>query len=153
MSAGPFQSKRNFDSDPDSDRTRFLLVQRITNQFWRTWTNVYFPTLLRRQKWHHAERNLKVGDVCVMKDSNVVRGEWRKCRVSAVFPDNQGHVRNVKVILPRSQTEGSTKYRSDTARGEVDRHVSNLIVIVPNDEDEGQDEADKGQAELEEPGE
>ena len=88
-----------------------------------------------------------------MKDSNVMRGEWRMCRVSAVFPDSKGHVRNVKVMLPRSQPEGSTRYRSDTARSEVDRHVSNLIVIVPNDEDEDQEEVDKEQAELEEPGE
>ena len=114
--------------------------------------NLYFPTLLRRQKWHYTERNLKIGDVCVMKDSNAVRGEWRRCRVSDVFPDQQGDVRNVKVILPRSQPQGSKKYRSDTARGEVDRHVSNLIVIVPNDDDKSDDEEDKNisdQAELE----
>ena len=143
--------ERNFDSDPDSDRTRFPLVQRITNQFGRTWTNVYFPTLLRRQKWYHAERNLIVGDVCVMKDSNVVRGEWRKCRVSAVFPDNKARVRNIKVILLSSQAKGSTSY--NTVKGKVDSHASNVIVIVPNVEDKGQGEAHKDQAELEKPGE
>ena len=31
--AGPFQSKMDFDQDPNSDRTRYLLVQAITNQF------------------------------------------------------------------------------------------------------------------------
>ena len=88
-----------------------------------------------------------------MEDPNEIRGELMMYRVSAVFPDNKNHVRNVKVMLPRSQPEGSTRYRSNTARIEVDRHVSNLIMIVPNDKDKDQEEAGKGQAELEEPGE
>ena len=53
------------------------------------------------------------------------------------------------------QPQGSKKYRSDTARGEVDRHVSNLIVIVPNDDDKSDDDEDKNisEAELEKAGE
>lgn len=150
ISAGPFQSKRKFDKDPESDRTRFLLVQKITNQFWRNWMNLYFPTLLRRQKWHFKERNLKIGDVCVMKDSNALRGDWKRCRVSAVSPDKQGNVRNVKVLLPRKpQPKGPKNYRSDIARGEVDRHVSNLIVIVPNDDDTNDDNNDDVSEEVE----
>ena len=49
------------------------------------WTNLYFPTLLRRQKWHHLERNLCIGDVCIVKDRNALRGEWKHARVSDVF--------------------------------------------------------------------
>ena len=145
ISSGPFQSKVSFQNDPESDRTRFLLVQKITCQFWRNWTNIYFPTLLKRQKWHHEQRNMRIGDVCLLKDSNSVRGEWRMCRVSQVFPDSQGRVRNIKVILPRSGQDQSAAYKGDAARSEVSRHVSNLIVIVPAEEVE-----DSG---LEKPGE
>ena len=68
--AGPFQSKMDFDQDPNSDRTRYLLVQAITNQFWRKWTTTFFPTLLRRARWHHTQRNLCIGDVCLLRDQN-----------------------------------------------------------------------------------
>ena len=110
INSGPFQNKANFDHDPKDDRTRFILVQKITDQFWKTWTDLYFPTLLRRQKWHHKERDMKIDDVCVMKDSNTMRGEWRLCRVIEVYPDKEGVVRNVKVIAaPPSKTDGTSK--------------------------------------------
>ena len=70
------------------------------------------------------------------------------CRVSQVFPDNQNRVRNVKVMLPRSGQDSSTKYRADTARGEVDRHVSNLIVIVPMEEKEHDETGKPGECEA-----
>ena len=143
INSGPFQDKTNFDHDPKTDRTRFLLVQKITDQFWKNWTDLYFPTLLRRQKWHHKERNMNIGDVCVMKDSNAMRGEWRLCRVVQVYPDKEGVVRNVKVIAaPPGKTDGSSKYNKDIAMVELKRHVSNFIVIHPqadgvNDDDTG----------------
>ena len=70
------------------------------------------------------------------------------CRVSQVFPDNQNRVRNVKVMLPRSGQDGSTKYRADTVRGEVDRHVSNLIVIVPMEENKHDTTGKPGECEA-----
>ena len=155
INSGPFQSKSSFTRDPNSDRTRFLLVQKITDQFWRNWTNLYFPTLLKRQKWHNTKRSLKVGDVCLLKDSNAMRGDWRMCRVSEVMPDEEKIVRNVKVEMPRSQPDGSKKYKLGAARSEVTRHVSNLITIMETKED-GESESSEGDnenAELGKPGE
>ena len=134
ISSGPFQSKTSFDQDPNSDRTRFLMVQKITNQFWTNWTKLFFPTLLRRQKWHHSVRNVRKGDVCVIKDQNAMRGEWRMARVIETYPDEHGVVRNVKLISPPPGLDGSRDYRSP-AMSELERHVGNLVVIVPNDDD------------------
>ena len=41
----------------------------------------YFPTLIVRQKWHVATRNVKLGGVVLVQDSNVVRGRWRLAEV------------------------------------------------------------------------
>ena len=42
-----------------------------------------------------------MGDVCLLKDSNTVRGEWRLCRVKEVMPDINKKVRNAMVsVLP-----------------------------------------------------
>ena len=139
ISQGPFLKKIIYDHSPESDKTRFLLIQKITNQFWKNWTNLYFPTLLRRQKWHYKERNLKCGDICVMKDSNAVRGEWKLCKVAETYPDENNVVRNVKVLMPPPNlTDGSKDYKKGIAMIEVKRHVSNLIVIVPNENDDNE---------------
>ena len=100
INAGPFQSKDDFSQDPNTDRTRYLLVQKLTEQFWEIWQKTYFPTLILRQKWHHEERNLTIGDVCMVRDSNALRGEWKICRVKEVYPDQEGKVRNVLVVTP-----------------------------------------------------
>ncbi len=134
VNSGPFQKKIDYDVDPDSDRTRFLLVQKITNQFWKVWTKLFFPTLLRRPKWHYEKRNLCVDDVCVLKDSNALRGEWRLCRVKKTLPDDDGRVRNVVVTVPPpslSLLKGD-QYPKKLSMIDLDRHVRNLIVIVPS---------------------
>ena len=72
ISAGPFEAKVPLDGSTVSYKSVFLKVQRITDQFWKTWQKVYFPTLLIRQKWHHQKRNLRLGDICKLRDSNLV---------------------------------------------------------------------------------
>ena len=37
ISSGPFQSKEAFDDDPRKAKSRFLKVQRITDQYWKIW--------------------------------------------------------------------------------------------------------------------
>ena len=78
------------------------------------------------------KRNLSVGDVCLLRDSNALRGEYRMCQVIRVFPDEDGTVRNVEVKVSVKE-DGSKKLKSQPL-SVVKRHVSNLIVIVPSDE-------------------
>ena len=135
VNSGPFQSKEDYDLDPNSDRTRYLLVQKITDQFWKVWTKLYFPTLLRRPKWHHEQRNMMVGDVCLLQDSNAIRGEWRMCKVKKVMPDSDGKVRNVVVTVPPPSLKlmKGTKYPAKLNMNDLDRHVGSLIVIAPKE--------------------
>ena len=131
ISAGPFQPNGIFTNNPEEAKSRFLLVQAITAQYWKRWIEVYFPTLLIRQKWHVEKRNMKVGDICLLKDSNALRGEWKLVRVSETYPDEHGVVRNVQVTVPR-KCDGSLPYKPSKA-SKLNRHVNNLIVIVPID--------------------
>ena len=144
ISAGPFQNKDYFEARPHDDRTRFLLVQKITEQFWQNWNKLYFPTLLRRQKWHVEERNLRIGDVCVVKENNVLRGNWRLCRVSNVFPDSDDVVRNVEIKVPPPSIDGTPEYKKNMVMGLLNRHVKNLIVIAPEGELGDEDGTENG---------
>ena len=134
IASGPFQSKDEFCDNPLKAKSRFLLVQRITDQYWKVWQNLYFPTLLVRQKWHHQKRNLMVGDICKLRDTNSLRGEWRLCRVVKVHPDKTGVVRNVDIEVA-AKYSGDVKYKFQ-APSAISRHVSNLVVLLPADIDE-----------------
>ena len=132
ISAGPFQSQDVFEEDPKNFPTRFHLVQAITNQFWRVWIKLFFPSLLIRQKWHTEVRNLEVGDVCLLQDLNALRGEWRLAIVSHVYPDEHGKVRNVELRVSQKQ-DGSLNYKPGVA-SYLKRHVNNLVLLVPKSE-------------------
>ena len=87
-----------------------------------------------RCEWHVESRNGKVGDICLLKDSNSLRGEWKLVKVSETYPDERGVVRNVQVTVPR-KSDGSLPYKPVKA-SKLDRHVNNLIVLVPVDAEE-----------------
>ena len=87
---GPFDENAN-------TRKRFTFVQTIVYTFWKRWNSNYFPSLMLRQRWHTSHRNLKIGDVVLIQDSNLVRGNWKLGRVSIVYPGADGKVRRVDV--------------------------------------------------------
>ena len=105
------------------------MVQAVTKQFWNVLTKLYFPTLIIRQKWHTSRRNVAKDDVVLVRDSNLMRGEWRLGRVSACYPDAKGCVRNVEILV-KPQQSGSTSY-VPTASIPIRRHVGSVIVLVP----------------------
>ena len=45
ISSGPFLEKDLYDEKPAAMKTRFLLVQKMCDQFWNVWTRLYFPTI------------------------------------------------------------------------------------------------------------
>ncbi|KAK3751657.1 hypothetical protein QZH41_005866 [Actinostola sp. cb2023] len=78
-------------------RTRYHLVQAVTEDFWKRWTELYAPTLIVRRKWHTSTYNLRPGDVVIVANKNVFRGEYRLGLVEEVFPSGDGKVRRVSV--------------------------------------------------------
>ena len=85
ISLGPFVADEMFIDDPVKVNSRFLLVQAVTNQFWKVWIKLYFPSLIVRQKWHTEKRNMKVNDVFLLKDEDAFRAELRLAIFTAIF--------------------------------------------------------------------
>ena len=75
---------------------------------------------------------MEVKDICIVRDSKMVRGDWRLCEVTKVFPDKSGQVRNVAVTVKAKQ--GCSTIYVPTPPIEIKRHVSNLILLVPAEE-------------------
>lgn len=112
-------------------RTRVSLIEKVTSQFWRHWTSLYAPALVGQSKWLKEGRDLKVNDVVLVADLNVLKGEYRLARVSKVLPSADGRVRRVKIMYKRHRPgERIHEYRgaSDT---EIERSVQRLVLIVP----------------------
>ena len=107
--------------------TRYHFVQRIISSFWKRWTANYFPSLLIRQKWHTAKRNVKVGDVVLIQDSNQLQGKWKLGKV--VRADASLRDGFVRIIDIQHKNPGLNSLTTIT------RPVQKVIVIVPVDEE------------------
>lgn len=76
---------------------RWRRVQILAEQFFKDWRSEYLTQITKRQKWHQHRRNLRVGDVVLIKDVNVKRNIWPLARVTDVHPSKDGFIRSVTV--------------------------------------------------------
>ena len=122
------------DLKPRRLKSRFILVQKMTDQFWANWQKFYFPTLIIRAKWHTAKRNVRQGDICLLQEADAFRADWKLCVVNEVYPDAKGNMRNVEVkVMPKQ--DGTSSYKPGQPNY-LKRNVNHLILLVPVDEEE-----------------
>ena len=76
-------------------RKRFSLIQSIVTSFWKRWMRDYFPTLMVRHKWHTERRNLEKGDIVLVQENYLIRGNWRVAQVFQAEAGKDGKVRDV----------------------------------------------------------
>ena len=117
-------------------RSRITLIQGITDQFWKHWTSLYAPTLIHQTKWLHEERDLRVGDIVIVADSGVLKGEYRLARVSQVLPSADGRVRRVRILYKRYKVGEKLREYRGASDIEVERSVQKLALLVPVEDDE-----------------
>ena len=116
---GPFNENAN-------PKRRYEFLQNIVNSFWKRWTRNYFPCLIVQKKWHFEKRNLQKGDLVLMKDTNSLRGEWRRGIIKSPIASSDGYVR--KVIVTYKPTETSKPV-------DVERPVNSLVVLATANDD------------------
>ena len=82
---------------PDAEALKYTWRQSrsLVDGFWGRWSRDYVSALQARPKWREVEANLVVGDVVLMVDEQVRRGDWRVGRVTRV--DGDELVRTVSV--------------------------------------------------------
>jgi len=52
------------------------MAQALADMIWRRWRKEYLPTLTIRSKWNKEQRNLKEGDLILLKTDDVQRCHW-----------------------------------------------------------------------------
>lgn len=93
-------------TEKDLYKKQWMQVQSLANRFWNRWKAEYLQTLQPRRKWQDERRNLQVGDLVLLRDSQAARNEWPMAIITAVFPGQDGKVRKLEL---KSTKEGGTK--------------------------------------------
>ena len=112
-----------FNTDAKLSR-RYLFVQSLVDDWWLRWYDTVLPSLVPDYKWRQKFRNVKVGDVCLIRYKDI-RSTYRLGRVVETKQSADGLVRSVRLQykLPNEKT---FRY--------VDRAVQGIAVIVPIEE-------------------
>ena len=72
-----------------------------------------------RQKWHDVRRNVRVGDIVLIKDIDLPRNHWPLSKVVTANKDDDGLVRRVCVKLANKNV--------------LERSIHKLVVLLEND--------------------
>ena len=107
---------------------RMIFIEALVDSFWRKWTSCYFPSLLIEQKWHHAKRNVRVGDLVVIHDKDLKRSEWKLGRIVEAIPGKDGIVRRIEIEYKNKESVQFVR---------ITRSVQRVIVILPVEEQTG----------------
>ena len=103
-------------------RRRWKQVQYFANEFWSRWRKEYLASLQTRDKWTKTRRNLRVGDIVIMKDA-VPRQQWPMAKVVNTYPDpTDGLVRIVDLEAPSSKSR-------------LKRPIQKLVLLVESSTD------------------
>lgn len=95
---------------PMNRLSRWQHVQRMSQQFWKRWSNEYLSHLQQRTKWViNTGNSVVVGDMVLLKDENPPPLKWKIGRMCDVHPGADGLVRVVSVKTPNSVVKLSVK--------------------------------------------
>ena len=57
---------------------RWRLLQKISQDFWKTWSSDYLKQLQQRRKWQTTTPNISVNDIVILKEVNMPPKGWRE---------------------------------------------------------------------------
>lgn len=85
---------------PESRLSRWQLIQRLHQHFWKRWSKEYISELQQRTKWKNPFKQIKEGALVLIKEDNLPPFKWKLGRVTSVHPgaDQIARVATVKTL-------------------------------------------------------
>ena len=109
---------------------RWRCVQYLVNQFWSRWRKEFLGTLQERKKWNNPRRNMRKGDVVLVRE-DTSRNCWRKARVEEAYVDDDGLVRKVRLtVADPFLNERGERIRATTI---LERPIQKLVLLLKVD--------------------
>jgi len=127
LSPGHFLVGNTLTSYPEMDimevkvnrLSRWQMLERIRQHFWKRWTSEYLLTLQQRNKWSTSKGSqIKVGQLVICKEDGLPPLKWIVGRVQSVAPGADDIVRTATI---------------KTATGEYKRPAAKLCVLLIED--------------------
>ena len=112
----------------DLYRAQWKRVQALSNIFWKRWSSDYLASLQGRRKWTDPQRNIKAGDVVLLRDKDLSCNDWPIGVVCKAIPTPQ-----CRWTCPQSRTAGLAKQKTSglpPSHYRSDRAYWKLTVIV-----------------------
>jgi hypothetical protein len=97
-----------------NSKKHWAVCQEISYAFWKRWLDEYLPTIAIRTKWFDDNKPLNVGQLVLIVDPTLRRGEWKRGKVVSVVQGSDGKIRAATV---------------QTAKGTYLRPVTKLAII------------------------
>lgn len=83
--------------------SRWQLVQRCTEGFWKSWSNDYLHSLQQWSKWRTVQRLASVGRIVLLRNPTAPPTQWELGRITACHPGDDSLTRVVSVKKSRSE--------------------------------------------------
>lgn len=103
---------------PSNRLTRWQRVTQLVQLFWKKYSTEYVHHLQSRKKWKLTKNNLKIGDICLIRDDNIIPLHWLLGRVVDVSTGSDSHIRVVKL---------------QTQKGIISRSINNICPLPIED--------------------
>ena len=107
LQASPAKDTRVSEHTSRAITKRFQYHQKLVNGFWKRWHAEYLKSLIPLKKWFTVGREIHKGDLVLVSEDNLARGQWQRARVEATHPGRDGLIRSVTLRL----TSGSLTRR------------------------------------------
>ena len=76
----------------------------MSQEFWKKWSKIYLPALVPRLKWTKPGKDFKVGDLVLLKVTDMIKNQWSRARITKILPNKDGFVRCVEVTKSDKST-------------------------------------------------
>ena len=110
---------------------RVKLIQARHAAWWEVWYRECFEQMMPLPKWKVVNRNLQAGDICLLGfHTGLGPGQYKLCKVTKTFLDQEGLVRDVEIILrPRGAADQGTKQYKPTKMRTMVVGIQRLVLI------------------------
>lgn len=106
----------NLQEVPVNRLSRWQYIERLKQQFWSRWQKEYLVMCQQRNKWKTGTRSdFHVGQLVMLKESELMPGKWVLARITEVHPDSDGVTRAITVL---------------TSKGRYKRAVVNIAPLI-----------------------
>lgn len=93
--------------ESNTGRHYFKAIQAQVQSFWQQWSEDYLQALTQLPKWREEQKNIKLGQLVLIRTENLPPTYWAMGRVIGIRKGTDGNVRAVSLKTQSGQLERS----------------------------------------------